>query len=94
MSYQTRLDQLESDVFQTAPPSTPLSFTQYLPFLIIAVVSLLTLYTFCPKSLQTRQNRQYRINIQRFGGCWLILTAVLCALYAFYARKSSEMSTA
>ena len=94
MSYQTRLDQLESEVFQNNTLSTSLPLSRYLPFVIIAIVSLLTLYTFCPRSLQTLRNQRYHINLERFSCCWLILTSVLCVLYAFFLHKRSEISTA
>jgi hypothetical protein len=78
MSYQPRLDQLESEIFQTSSTSYP----QVLPYVLICVITLLSLYSFCPRSLREKRNKSIRGD--RFIASWLIITVILClAFYRF-----------
>jgi preprotein translocase subunit SecY len=92
MSYQPRLDQLEAEVFQTAAPTT-VNYSSVLPYVIICVASLISLYTFCPRVLQTRKNRQYQIRIDRFLSVWLVLSFVICFAYYSFSRNKPAIST-
>ena len=80
MSYQTRLDQLETEVLQTNS-STPLNYTMYVPYIGICVAVLLSLYSFCPRPLQERRGKQYHIRTDRFFCVWFVVVAVLCVAY-------------
>lgn len=92
MSYQPRLDQLEAEVFQTVPTQIQYSF---LPYIIIFVASLISLYAFCPRSLQTRKNRQYQIRTDRFIVSWLAVSIAICFAYYYYLlRNKSDINKA
>lgn len=85
MSYQSRLSQLESEIFQNGNSSSPTS--PILPYLIICVVVLVLLYISCPNILTCVRNRRRCIDSNRFTTAWLIVSVLLCVAYYKYIAK-------
>ena len=83
MSYQSRLNQLESEIFQNANSISP-SITPIFPYLIIATVTLILLYSWRPNTLTEIRQRQRHIRSDRFLTSWLLLSLLLCAVYYKY----------
>ena len=80
MAYQTRLDQLESDVFQTGNTASRLSIAPLLPYAVICGVLLVGLYASCPALLKTtpprtkaNRNPVAQLQLQRFLLAWVVL---------------------
>jgi hypothetical protein len=85
MSYQSRLSQLESEIFQTGSSSS--SSSPFLPYVIIGVVTLVLLYAFRPNVVTQTTKRQRHIQPARFTTLWLLVTVLLCAVYYKYLAQ-------
>jgi hypothetical protein len=91
MSYQPRLDRLESEVFNTSSPSVKTNYTYFLPYVLIFVVTLISLYSFCPDSLRIKRQRQYHLRTERFTAVWLLLAVTLSIFYyKFLSEKRAD----
>jgi uncharacterized membrane protein YidH (DUF202 family) len=86
MSYQSRLSQLESEIFQNGNSSSPTS-SPLLPYLIICITTLVVLYAWRPSVVTQTVKRQRHIQTTRFASLWLLVSAGLCAVYYKYLAQ-------
>ena len=93
MSYQPRLDRLEAEVFNNSSLSEEKSYSYILPYLLIFVVTLISLYSFCPDALRVKRQRQYHLRTERFTAVWLLLAASLSVAYYKFLSTMGEKRT-
>jgi predicted secreted protein len=97
MAYQNRLDQLESEVFQTAKPAS-IKLTSFTPYFIICAAALVVLYITSPSFIKstppktkTNRNPVAQVQLQRLLLAWIILCLMVCLMYYKYSDKISTV---